>query len=375
MKAVAINRILIVLGFVGLFIAGFLSISHILHLAPPCTASDGCAKVLNHESSKWFDIPVAYFGFAGYAALTALACIRAFLGLSNSKIFTSLAYVISGIGTLASVYLQYEALAMIHEFCPYCFGSAITMTVTFILTAILANLVNSESDIPSDSGFDVKLTVGLALALIVALFFGKEKIRADGRSMIASVKYDESVRLVPEGAHIYGAAEAPITVVEFSDLLCPTCQLKTPELINFIDSHAGKIRLVYRHFPLEHPHPMAYVAASTSEYAATKMNFFTFAHSMMAVKSNPSDADEIFRVAKANGLDESDLKKHLENESDPIHEAVARDRRDASTLGVSGTPTFFIMINNNQKGAQVVSSNELFEALKEPRYESILNGK
>ena len=338
--------------------------------------SGGCEKVLSHPSSSWFGIPVAYFGLLGYLSLTALAATRAVMGLEKTKLLITAAYVISGVGTLASVFLQYEALAVIREFCPYCFASAVTMTATFVFTAMLANRVTAlERTLPVSAKTDVTLISGLTVAVVIMLVLGYTKIRTDNKSLVASVHFNSDVELIPADAHIYGAKESPITLIEFSDLLCPKCQETTPKVIDFINNHVGKIRLVYRHFPLNRVHPMANVAAITAEYASEKLNFFDFSHSMMSIKDAPTEPERIFSVAKSNGVDVEDLKKRLQDANDPIYGRVQRDRAAASGLGVTGTPTFFIMLKGETTQPQVVSANELFDVLGEPKYTAVLNGK
>jgi thiol-disulfide isomerase/thioredoxin len=55
--------------------------------------------------------------------------------------------------------------------------------------------------------------------------------------------------------HIRGDFDAPITLVEFSDFECPFCERHFPTLNKILSDYKGKVRLVYKHFPLEF-HPM-----------------------------------------------------------------------------------------------------------------------
>ena len=67
-----------------------------------------------------------------------------------------------------------------------------------------------------------------------------------------------------------GAANAPVTIVEFSDFECPFCQGLTPTLSKVLTDYMGKVRLVYRQFPLTYVHPHAEKAAETSSARTTK---------------------------------------------------------------------------------------------------------
>src|SRR2546428_11728313 len=75
---------------------------------------------------------------------------------------------------------------------------------------------------------------------------------------------------VPVGAadHALGASHAPVTVVEYGDFECPNCKQAAPAVKLLLDRFAGRVRLVYRHFPLEEVHPHALQAALAAEVAA-----------------------------------------------------------------------------------------------------------
>src|ERR1700730_19325094 len=68
--------------------------------------------------------------------------------------------------------------------------------------------------------------------------------------------------------HIRGLANAPITVVEYGDYECPHCGLAYPIVNQLQLSFSGRMRFVYRHFPLTAIHPHAEIAAETAEFAS-----------------------------------------------------------------------------------------------------------
>src|SRR3981189_3600328 len=68
--------------------------------------------------------------------------------------------------------------------------------------------------------------------------------------------------------HALGAAHAPVTVVEYGDFECPNCKQAAPAVKLLLERSPGRVRLVYRHFPLEEVHPHALHAALAAEVAA-----------------------------------------------------------------------------------------------------------
>src|SRR5205807_643789 len=74
--------------------------------------------------------------------------------------------------------------------------------------------------------------------------------------------------------HALGASHAPVTLVEYGDFECPNCKQAAPALKLLLERFAGRVRLVYRHFPLEEVHPHALHAALAAEVAAGQGKFW-----------------------------------------------------------------------------------------------------
>src|SRR5579862_6338053 len=58
-----------------------------------------------------------------------------------------------------------------------------------------------------------------------------------------------------------GDPHAPVVIVEYSDFQCPSCAHIQPTVHNFLQVYKGKIRLVFKYFPLTHIHRNALPAA------------------------------------------------------------------------------------------------------------------
>lgn len=84
----------------------------------------------------------------------------------------------------------------------------------------------------------------------------------DGKSEQSS---DVTIAAISNSDHAKGAPNAPITWVEYSDLECPFCSRIHPDLSKLITEYEGKVRWVYRHFPLSQIHPDAEGLALASE--------------------------------------------------------------------------------------------------------------
>ncbi len=65
-------------------------------------------------------------------------------------------------------------------------------------------------------------------------------------------------------AHAIGAADAPVTLVEYGDYQCPYCARAKPVLEELVERAGDKVRLVFRHYPLDSVHPLARRAAEAA---------------------------------------------------------------------------------------------------------------
>lgn len=145
--------------------------------------------------------------------------------------------------------------------------------------------------------------------------------------------------------HVLGSASAPVTVVEYSDLECPFCgrfaRQEFPTFkANYIDT--GKVRFVYRHFPLNNIHPRAQPAAEASECAADQVDFYEY---IELVFSNSSDTSTLSDESLRNyavGLGASGATFDTCFDGNAKAGRVQQDVNSGAALGVSSTPTFFV---------------------------------
>ncbi len=369
-KAVLINRILLVLAFIGLFVAGALSIEKYMNVMLPCGNSAGCAMVADDPSSSLFGvIPVAYIGLLGYLLMAGLAISRSVKSPYDMRLATWGFYA-SIAGALFSIYLQCVSLFRIHAICPYCMTSAIDMILTCGIYAwLVADIKKAGMPAREMGRADFWLTGGLGLAVIVALAIMPAQNKG-GTVDIAKVELNID-SLVPPNPNSYGPPDAAVTVVEFADMCCPTCQKLSPQVKEFARKHPTTVRIVYREFPLP-VHQYGRVAAAMGEYAAEKGHFWDFTLSVMGLNDQPSSVDQLLGLAKNVGLDPVDMKKRLLNPNDAVFDRVTRDLNLGHAIGVNSTPTFIIL----GKGLRPISVGpaDILSTLSGSTYKKLLDG-
>jgi protein-disulfide isomerase len=142
-----------------------------------------------------------------------------------------------------------------------------------------------------------------------------------------------------EGAPFLGPADAPVTIVEFSDFHCPYCKRVLPSLTELRSRFGDKIKLVFRDFPLDRLHPQARGAAEAARCAHDQNKFWKY-HDVLFANAPQAGPEQLKAYAEQVGLDVVAFERCLTSGK---HAAgVQRDVDEGNRFGVSGTPAFFI---------------------------------
>jgi protein-disulfide isomerase/copper chaperone CopZ len=140
--------------------------------------------------------------------------------------------------------------------------------------------------------------------------------------------------------HVKGDFNAPITLVEFSDFECPFCERHYPTLNRILNEYKGKVRLVYKHFPLSSIHPNAQKAAEASECAAEQGKFWEYHDKLFENQRSGFSVEKFKQWAKELGLDTTKFNDCLD--SGKYAQKVKDDYQEGLQKGVSGTPSVFV---------------------------------
>jgi len=163
---------------------------------------------------------------------------------------------------------------------------------------------------------------------------------------------DTTVFKVPLGdAPVKGSDNALVTMVEFSDFQCPFCSRAHATVQQLEQQYGDKLRVAMKMNPLpfhEHAKPAAIAALAAAEQG----KYWEMHDKLFANQQALSDAD-IEGYAKSIGLNVDKWKADMQ--SPAIMQHIARDQAQASQLGATGTPAFFI---NGKKlsGAQPIDN-------------------
>lgn len=137
-----------------------------------------------------------------------------------------------------------------------------------------------------------------------------------------------------------GPADAPVTVVVFSDFQCPACRMLAESLDSVTARHPSQVAVVYRHFPLSAVHPHATAAARASECAGDQGRFSAF-HDALFREQALIGIQPWRRFAEGAGVADLDAFDRCVAGNAP-DAAILRDGRAGQRLEVTGTPTLLI---------------------------------
>ena len=177
------------------------------------------------------------------------------------------------------------------------------------------------------------------------------------------------IRISADDDPTIGDADAPITIIEFSDFQCPFCARFSSQTLPSIQEEyidKGLVKLVYRDFPLQHIHPNAAVTALAAE-CADDQGGFKGMHDILFEKqgewsrAGPQDVIELLSgYASDTGIDAAEFEEcvamgtHVED--------IRGDLEDGRSYGITGTPGFFI--GNDDVGYVSVEGAQPYDVFK-----------
>jgi protein-disulfide isomerase len=147
-----------------------------------------------------------------------------------------------------------------------------------------------------------------------------------------------------------GNSKADLVLVEFSDYQCPFCRRHFKEILPELKREylsEGKIKYVYRDFPLDSMHPHAIKAAEAAQCAGDQGKYWEM-HERLFENARALGPVQLPDHAKAVGLDIAKFTECLD--SGKYTEEVKQDMADARAAGVTGTPTFFLAVTGDEPG-------------------------
>lgn len=149
------------------------------------------------------------------------------------------------------------------------------------------------------------------------------------------------------GAPVFGDPNAPVTIVEFTDFQCPYCSRGSNTIKELIEKNPGKVKLVFKSNPLSF-HKDAEPAHRAAEAASLQGKFWEM-YQLLFDNQRALTQENFDKFAQQIGLNMD--KFHADMESEAVKKRVQDDLKQGASVGVRGTPHFF-MNGTRMSGAQ-----------------------
>lgn len=212
-----------------------------------------------------------------------------------------------------------------------------------------------EETVSVDPAMDRISSSGLAaIGLPEKIYLASSKTKT-----VQSITVEFPVAINIQGAPFLGTENAPVVMVLFSDFECPFCGQVSPMLDEFLAKYPGKIKIVFKQFPLP-MHKQAQPAALAALAAHQQGKFWQYHDQLFANQKNLSDT-KFPELAKQVGLDVERFNR--DRKAPLLMQTMERDINDGRQAGVRGTPALFIngrfVKDRNQENIRRMVDQEL----------------
>jgi protein-disulfide isomerase len=174
---------------------------------------------------------------------------------------------------------------------------------------------------------------------------GKYLFRGEMSDMTKDPLAENRAQIQMKDAPSLGDAKAAVTLVEYSDFECPVCRNLHDVVRDLLPKYTGKVRVVFKDFPIEQIHPWARTAAIAGRCAyqqdpAAFWKMYDLIYDHQDIISASNVWTKMMDYAGQSGLDTDAFKTCMA--SPGAGEAVNTSRANGQLLEVNSTPTVFV---------------------------------
>jgi protein-disulfide isomerase/uncharacterized membrane protein len=357
----------LLLALVGLAIAVMIARTHAqidAGLATGCSVNEAvdCVPVLSSAYAYLFGLPVAWWAIAAYAAMAGAALLAMTTAGATRRRHLANLLLVAAVGALLfSAYLAFIAFVVLGHVCPQCFGLYVVNLLLLASTTWLASATQGSARDQQTWRSRLRLIgggVGAVLVVLVAGVLWKGLTSVEELTPTEVCQRDpefcaryEKLPVVPldlPGGHVKGRADAPVTIVEFSDFECGHCKIAYEGLKQTLPMYGKDVQVRFHHYPLDAAcnstispgggHRFACLAAMAAECAAEQGKFWEY-HDTLFDNQPSFSRDDLLGYADDLGLDRARFTACLD--SDAPRAAIRQDVASGGKLGIESTPTLY----------------------------------
>ncbi len=208
-----------------------------------------------------------------------------------------------------------------------------------------------------------------ALMITVAIIYasGKDIAQPASPSQLGGPGQANTFDTLLAGSDYYvrGNPDAPVKIVEYSDLECPFCKKFHLTMQEVMSNYGSQVAWIYKHFPLDSIHSKARAEANAAECAGEQGGskvFWDYLDRVFAItpSNNGLDLNELPKIAQSLNLNMQKFQQCLT--SDKYASRVESQYQEGLEIGALGTPYTIVIAPNGQKG--VINGAQEYSAVK-----------
>ncbi len=179
----------------------------------------------------------------------------------------------------------------------------------------------------------------IVVVALVGLFFMTKK---DSSTTVLN----SDAKVVSDTDHVRGDKNSPVTLIEYGDFQCPACGSFYPIIKSLESQYKGRVKFVFRHFPLSQIHPNAFASSRAAEAASRQGKFFEMHDKLYETQQlwgqAKTNQQALFEgYAKELGLDMT--KFTADYESSEVANKINSDFESGKqTFSITSTPSFIL---------------------------------
>lgn len=344
-----INRAVAVLAIAGLAVSAYLTLVHMMKLNLICSFSFfDCGRVAVHPLSHGFGLPVldryptAVYGALLYAVVAGVSLLRAAVSDRFADRVRQLQFLLVGVGFLVSLGLSYAEGAIIHAWCLWCLISAGIITLMTVLLLWERRALRGQTPpVASNRWREAGLTFCLQLVAVLAaggLLWAARSLQPQPER----ATYFTRAMLVPPGAPLQGAPQAPYTLVELGSYQCPHCAQSVPTLDRILERHADRLNFLF--IPVANKYDAGFLEATMAVEAARRqgqywaMHHTVFAHQAALLNPGNNPRTQMLALAQQLKLDRSRFTRDLDDLQ--ARQTVIARSREIRAKRIAGLPNY-----------------------------------
>lgn len=312
-----------------------------------------CDTVSQSPYSIFLGLPVPVWGIIGYAFFMLLLLPAKSKDAAPKRIW-SILFLVALFFTVYSIILASISTFLIRSYCIMCIVSYAISFLLFFYTWIIRKRFESGTflkGVKNDLDFLLNkklLSFSLFGIFVVGFIFLRTFYPAYWHLKPAQLSADMPVGVTENGYPWIGAAKPELTITEFADYQCFQCKKMHFFLRQLVEQHPDKIRLIHRHFPMDHQfnpivkepfHVGSGKMALLAIYAATRHKFWQMNDALFDHAGQKGTLN-LKALAERVDINYEDLGRSI---NDPaIRLKLQKDIWDGLKLNITGTPAFVI---------------------------------